>query len=58
MSHLAQGVRNIVTKMIMGIIAGVFHPNMLMVLAYASAVYAADRTWEVTFHRRRNRQVL
>ena len=48
MDSLAAGVRNVIARVVTGAIAGVFHPNVMMVLAMAAAVYAAYRTWGVT----------
>ena len=48
MNNLAQNVKSIVTRIITGIVGGIFHPNVLLVLSFAAAVYAAYRTWGVT----------
>ena len=48
MSNLAYGVKTVTTKIITGIITGVFHPNMMTALAFAALVWAAYRTWGFT----------
>jgi hypothetical protein len=48
MSNLAVGVKMVVTRIVTGIVAGVFHPNMMTALAFAALVWAAYRTWGFT----------
>jgi hypothetical protein len=44
---LASDFKVLVIGILRGLITGVFHPNVLLVSAFAAAVYAAYRTWGV-----------
>jgi len=48
MASLAVGVKTVLSRLVTGIVSGLFHPNVMVVMAMMAAVYASYRTWGVT----------